>query len=370
MMTTAYILSVSKMKVKKLFCLRKIIIMILIAFGCMICLRYSQECADGIKKGILFCVEVLVPSLYAFMTLSSAVIRSGIAVSLTKPLSKISQILFRLPPSGLAVILLSILGGYPVGARCAAMLFEQGDISRSDAQKVANIAVCAGPGFLINYVGSALLGSRQIGIILLCAEITGVILTGVIVGRTMKSTPLPHPHSSSEIASRNLLIDAVADASRATFHMCGMVVICTAMIAVIGEGSPDKRITDIASALIEITEGCHRMCGSYPIYLIAFFIGFGGISVHLQAYAGMGELRVNQMIFFIFRILQGIITAAAAYSYLMIFPVEQGVFNSTDAPLTIAKSATMAGSAALVLSSLFFIGSVHRRRGTGSNRYL
>ena len=370
MMPTAYILSVSKMKVKKLFYLRKIIIMILIAFGCMICLRYSQECADGIKKGILFCVEVLVPSLYAFMTLSSAVIRSGIAVSLTKPFGKVSRFLFRLPPSGLAVILLSILGGYPVGARCAAMLFEQGDISRSDAQKVANIAVCAGPGFLINYVGSALLGSRQIGIILLCAEITGVLLTGVIVGRTMKSTPLPHPDSSSETVSRNLLIDAVADASRATFHMCGMVVICMAMIAVIGEVSPDKRITDIASALIEITEGCHRMCGSYPIYLIAFFIGFGGISVHLQAYAGMGELHVNQMIFFIIRLLQGIITAAAAYSYLMIFPVEQGVFNSTDAQLTIAKSATLAGSAALVLSSLFFIGSVHRRRGTGSNRYL
>ncbi len=362
MTASAYILSVSKMKVKKLFRIRKITVMILIAAGCTICLRYTQECTDGIKKGILFCLEVLVPSLYAFMTLSSAVIRSGIAVLLTKPLGKISRFLFRLPPSGLAVILLSIIGGYPVGAQCATMLFEQGSISRTEAEKVANIAVCAGPGFLINYVGSALLGSRQIGIILLCAEITGVLVTGVIVGRTMRSTPLPHPDPSSKAASRNLLIDAVADASRATFRMCGMVVICTAMISVIEEVSPDKRITDITSALIEITEGCHRMCGGYPICLIAFFIGFGGISVHLQAYAGMGELHVNKIIFFLFRILQGIITAAAAYSYLMIFPVEQDVFNSTGAQLTIAKSATPAGSAALVLSSLFFIGSVHRRQ--------
>ena len=362
MTAIAYILSVSKMKIKKLFYFRKIIVIIPIAVGCVICLKYTQECADGIKKGILFCIEVLVPSLYAFMALSSAVIRSGVAVSLTKPLGKLSRFLFRLPPSGSAVILLSILGGYPVGARCAAMLFEQRSISRSDAEKVANIAVCAGPGFLINYIGSALLGNRQLGIILLCAEITGVVVTGVIVGRTMRSAPLPHPHHTTENPSHNLLIASVTDASRATFHMCGMVVICTAMIAVIEKISPDERITDIASAIIEITEGCHRMCGSYPLYLIAFFIGFGGISVHLQAYAGMGDLHINKGLFFLYRIIQGIITAAAAYSYLMIFPVDQGVFNSTDTELTVAKSATLAGSAALVLSSLCFIGSIHRRR--------
>ena len=128
------------MKVIKLFQIRKIIVLFLITAGCYLCLRYTQECAEGIKKGILFCIEVLVPSLYAFMTLSSAVIRSGVAVSLTKPFCKISRFLFRLPPSGLAVILLSILGGYPVGARCSAMLFEQGSISRSEAENAANIS--------------------------------------------------------------------------------------------------------------------------------------------------------------------------------------------------------------------------------------
>ena len=363
MTAITYILSVSEMKDKKLFRYRKIITLIMMAGGCYLCLRYTQECADGIKKGILFCMEVLVPSLYAFMALSAAVIRSGIAVSLAEPFGRITRFLFRLPPSGLAVILLSILGGYPVGARCAAMLFEQGNISRSDAQKVANIAICAGPGFLINYVGSALLGNRQSGVILLCAEITGVLLTGVIIGRTMRSAPLPHPRFSSGSQSHHLLIDSVTDASRATFHMCGMVVICTAMITVIEKISPDERITNIASAVIEITEGCHRLCGRYPLYMIAFFIGFGGISVHLQAYAGMGDLPINKGLFFLYRIIQGIITAAAAYSYLMIFPVDQGVFNSTNAQLTIAKSATLAGSGALVLSSLCFIGSIHRRGG-------
>lgn len=362
MTVITYILSVSEMKDKKLFRYKRIIALSAIALGCYLCLRYTQECADGIQRGILFCIEVLVPSLYAFMTLSSAVIRSGVAVSLTRSFGGSARFLFRLPPPGLAVILLSILGGYPVGARCSALLYEQGSISRSDAEKTADIAVCAGPGFLINYVGAALLGNRDIGVILLSAEVTGVLLTGIIIGRTVRSTPLPHPHPLKGIRSHNLLIDSVTDASRATFRMCTMVVICTSMIAVIEAISPDEAITDIAAAFIEITEGCHRMCGTYPLYLIAFFIGFGGISVHLQAHAGMDRLHVNKGLFFLFRIIQGIITAIAAYSYFMIFPVEQGVFNSTDAQLTVAKSATLAGSAALVLSSLCFIGAVHRRR--------
>lgn len=363
MFRIAYILSVSKMKRVKKLRFSKIIQLITVILGCYGCLRYTEACAEGIRKGILFCIEVLVPSLFLFMTLSSAVIRSGIAVTITKPLGKLSQTLFRLPSSGLAVILLSMLGGYPVGARCAAALYEQGNISRSDAEKTACIAVCAGPGFMLNYVGCALLENQRAGIILLSAEITGILLTGILIGRVMHSDPIPHPQTSQGGRSNNLLLNSVTDASSATLRMCGMVVVCMAMIAVIDTISPNQLITDMAAAILEVTEGCHRMCGVYPLYLIAFFIGFGGISVHWQIFAGSGKLRVNKRLFFLFRIIQGIITAGTAYAYMMIFPVEQEVFNSTDATLTISKSATLAGSAALVLSAFCFIGSMrfHRR---------
>lgn len=361
MWITAYILSVSEMNLKGIFSIRKIITLSAVVIGCFFCLHDAEACSEGVRKGILFCIEVLVPSLYLFMALSSVLIRSGYGVALSKPLKGSAYHLFRLPPEGLAVILLTMLGGYPVGARCAAALYRQGSISRSDAEKSAYIAVCAGPGFLINYVGCALLNNRQAGIALLIAEIVGVIISGFIVGRIMHSDPLPYPRSSQRIRSEDLLIASVTDASIATFHLCGMVVICTAMISVIEKNSPDPTLTDIASALIEITEGCHRMCGDYPLILIAFFLGFGGISVHLQVYAGAGKLNIHKGLFFLFRMMQGIITAAAAYAYLMIFPIKQGVFHSTDAPLTLSKSATLAGSTALVLSSLCFIGSMRSK---------
>lgn len=365
MRAAAYILSVSSLKVLKNFEYRKITPFLLAAAGCYLSLRYAPACTQGIKKGILFCAEVLVPSLFLFMALSSYIVKSGLAQTLSKPFSGAARVLFRLPPQSLSVILMSMIGGYPVGARCAAAMAQEGQLRADEAEKTACIAVCAGPGFLLNFVGGALLGNSRAGLLLLTAELIGVLLTGFIIGRAV-----PVSKTSCDDNSRSygrgrdhgeLLTDAVADACTGAFQMCGMVVICAALTEVIATVSPYEALTDILSAAVEITTGCHRMCGSYPLYLIAFFIGFGGISVHLQIFAGAGNLTIRKGRFFVFRLLQGIITAASAYIYLMIFPVEQSVFRSVDVPMTFGKSATLAGSAALVLSALCFLGSVHQK---------
>ena len=347
------------MKVKKLFRYRNITRAVLVLAGVYLCLRYAPECSRGIRNGTLFCVEVLVPSLYVFMALSAYFTKSGLAVTLTRPFGGVTKALFGLPPSAAAVILSYAVGGYPVGARCAAILYEEGMMSEDEARKTAYIAVCAGPGFLLNYVGGALLGCQKAGVVLLIAQIMGMLMTGVIVGKTL---PIPigtHPYIRPN-KQDDLLIRSVSDASRATLQMCAMVVLCSALIEVVSKLSTDSMLTDIASAVLEITAGCQRLCGSYPLYLTAFFIGFGGLSVHLQIYAGLGELRINKGLFFLFRIIQGIITAACAYILFMMIPVEVGVFNSAEVPLTAAKSATLAGSSALVFCGLCFIGSLRK----------
>ena len=346
------------MKGKKLFSCRNITRAILAAGGIYLSLRYTAQCSRGIKNGILFCIEVLMPSLYLFMVISAYVAKSGLAVKFSKPFGRLIKGLFGLPPTAAAVLLSSVLGGYPVGARCCAILYEEGILSESEAIKTALVAVCAGPGFLLSFVGSALLDCPKAGVILLVAEIMGMLLTGMI-GKRRKCTPTARIPTQKHTEG-NLLVRSVSDASKAALLMCAMVVLCSAMIEVVSAIVPNETLSDIVSALLEITAGCQRLCGSYPLYLLAFFIGFGGISVHLQISAALGELRINKGLFFLYRILQGIITAGIAYILCMVFPVELSVFNSVDVPLTAAKSATLAGSAALVLCALCFIGSMRK----------
>ena len=133
------------------------------AVGIYCAIRYSEECTRGITQGISFCIGVLIPSLYLFMVIAAFIVRSNPAVVLTKPLKRVSQVLFGLPAVSLSAILLAVLGGYPIGGRCVKALYEQNILTQKQAQKTAYIAVAAGPGFVVNYVGLALLNSKKTG---------------------------------------------------------------------------------------------------------------------------------------------------------------------------------------------------------------
>ena len=347
------------MKGKELFCNRnKTSKISLAAVGIYAALRYPQECTRGIANGVAFCTEILVPSLFLFMALTAYLIKSGVASMLSRPLSQIAKKLFRLPGESMVSVMLALLGGYPIGAGCAAMLYEEGRLSESEAVKTSYIAVAAGPGFLINYIGTSLLGVKAVGELLSAAQAAAVILTGIIAGYTVKSSPPPHRQTKSSVHSGNTLVESIRSAGYAAFSMCSTVLIFSAVTEVL-RAVFSEDITAILAGFSEITTGCNLLTehgASLP--LIAFFLGFGGLAVHCQIFSVLKDLPVKHWIFFLFRIIEGIITAAITYTFLMMFPMETAVFNSTDVPLTAARSATIAGSGALILCSLFFVGSV------------
>ncbi len=358
MRAAAYILSVIRLKIRELFQKGNIIIKLAAAIGGIyIALRFNEECTRGMEKGIGFCLEVLIPSLFFFMVIAAYLVQSGICEFLCRPLKGLSRMLFRLPPQATAVILLSMIGGYPVGASCAAIMADEGQLSPSQAAKTAYIAVAAGPGFLINYIGTALLGNPQAGYVLLGAQIAAVIVTGIIVGHTVKSEPLAHSVGRKKVGG-NLLVGAVQNAARSAFGMCAMVIVFCALGEVVDAVIPSKQVCDIASAMLEITNGCNRISGIVPLYVTAFFVGFGGLSVHFQIFSLLGKVPLKKTLFFLFRIIEGIIAAAATYIYLMVTPTATTVFRSVDTVPSAARSATLAGSAALVISSLLFVGSM------------
>ena len=341
---------------KRLFRYRKIILPLLIAaVGVPCALLYSDACTAGIRKGIAFCTGVLVPSLFVFMVLTAYLIKSGASALFAKPFAWIARMM-RLPDEAATAVVLSMIGGYPIGAGCVALLHGQGQLSDSEARKTAYIAVAAGPGFLVSFVGRELLGSAEAGNLLLLSQLAAVLLTGVIVGRTISCSPPPRRKKLSADHA-GALVASVRAAADATFSMCAMVVLFSAVIEVVAAVA-DSRTADIISAFLEITTGCDRLCGKAPLYVTAFFIGFGGLSAHCQIFSALGKVRVNPGYFFLFRAVEGIIAMGSAYILLMITPMQTAVFSSSDAPMTAARPATYAGSGALILAALCFVGSV------------
>ena len=351
----AYILSVTSDMSKLLFRIRNITPLLIVVIGAPFAVIYSDECSEGIGKGIGFCTGVLVPSLFIFMILTAFLIKSGGAALISRPFGWPARMM-GLPRESMAAVLPAMIGGYPIGAGCAALLYEGGQLSESEAEKTAVIAVAAGPGFIMNYVGRSLLNSPQAGNILLISQIIAVLLTGIIAGRLIPCSPPPR-RREPVAGTAGAFVSSVRSAADATFAMCAMVVLFSAVIEVVSAVA-DSGAADIISAFLEVTTGCNRLSGHVPLYVTAFFIGFGGLSVHWQIFASLGKVRVRRWLFFLFRIIEGIICMAATYIFLMITPIQTAVFSSSDALLSGDSSATMAGSGALILASLCFIASV------------
>ena len=267
--------------------------------------------------------------------------------------------LFGLPPQAAAPIMLSVLGGYPIGAGCVELLYDQGALSDSEAEKTSYIAVAAGPGFIINYVGRSLLSGTCAGNILLLSQITAVFVTGITVGRVIKREPCV-TRVKNEQSSDNAFVSSVLSASTAALRMCAVVILFSAIIEVIGSIADDE-LADILSAFLEVTNGCERLSAVTPLPVTAFFIGFGGLSVHFQIFASLKSVRVNKLLFVLFRLIEGIIASAAAYIYLMTVPIETEVFSSSSAPMNAMSSATLFGSGALIFASVCFVGSLSNR---------
>ena len=96
----------------------KTILLCLIIIACALgILLFPNDVRNGASNGISYCLYTLVPSLFPFMVLSSFIIHSGISKFIGKLLQPVIQFLFYLPGSAGSVIIMSMIGGYPVGAR-------------------------------------------------------------------------------------------------------------------------------------------------------------------------------------------------------------------------------------------------------------
>ena len=83
---------------------------------------------------------------------------SGLAEKIGRHLSWLTKPLFGLDGCFASAIILSLVGGYPVGAKTVNSLYKKGAASESECKRAGLFLVCSGPGFLVNFIGAQLYG--------------------------------------------------------------------------------------------------------------------------------------------------------------------------------------------------------------------
>ena len=302
--------------------------------------------------------------------------------------SPFTRRIFRLPASCSAAIILSFVGGFPVGAKCVRLLYDRGSINTVQAEQMMSFCICSGPAFLITGVGTLLLHNTALGLTLYISQVISGVITGFAAGRIYSISAFTRqaantaPESDNELSHKNhdlisSFIASVTDAAGSVISLTAMVALFGAFIQVCDASGVNGLISQVLSflgaelpfagnffyILTEVTRACSGIAESgAPLWVFAFAAGFGGLCVHFQIFSVLGDIRISKLRFFMFRLMNAFLSSVIVYIVCRVNPqsVSASVtFGSTNVEYT---SANLWGAAALLIMSVLFVLSFRCRQ--------
>lgn len=339
-----------------------------------IILVFPEYSSNGVKKGLTFCSNILIPSLFPFMVISGFIVKSNLSLKLGKIMSPITEFLFHLPGCTGPTILLGLIGGYPTSARGIKSLFEQDAIDTSQAERMLFFSVGAGPAFVISVVGTNFLGSNKAGVIILISQIIASISLGIITG-FLCSKEQKHKNNNYTPKIQNVklscaFINSCTDACYGLINLCSLVVIFSVALLILDSVGFSKEISYLFSNIglpystsnsllpifLEVTSGCMSAANlNAPLELISFALGWAGLCVQFQILSSIQGINISILKFMSFRFIHGLLASLFTDIILYISPIETDVISNTTKQLNLSVYSDYSSCIALILLSIFFI---------------
>ena len=277
---------------------------------------------NGVANGLELCVYTIIPSLFPFMVLSGFIIKSDVLSPVYKALSPITRLLLKQPDNAVAVVVMGLIGGFPIGAKMTAMLFENGRLTRNQAQRLCMFCVNGGPAFIITAVGVNMLGSNRAGVIMFASLCISSIILGIVSSFFDDKSEIKTTNKTYGQKPLLALSASVSDNINSILSICAWMVIFSALTECIRQIKFSENVYMTISAILEVTNGCSQIAGKMPLEIITAVIGFGGLCVHCQIYSLIKETGLKYIRFFTGRIINGGLSAVICHILLKFFPVE------------------------------------------------
>jgi len=252
-----------------------------LSVGALLLLR-PETSSQAVREGLSLCARTVIPSLFPFFAVVSLLLRLGLAERLQAVCAPFMGPMFRLRGICALPLLTGLLGGYPSGAKTAADLYAQDQITRQEAELLLGFCDNCGPAFLLGYVGAGILGDGRAGVYLYLVHAAAALGTGLLLcrlhpdrGPALLRSSLPSKTESFPQA----LTASVSGAAMSTIQICAFVVLFRVLAAL-----PPVRLPALALGILEMVSGTAALApGRAGFVAAAAIVGWSGLCVHCQA---------------------------------------------------------------------------------------
>lgn len=255
------------------------------------CLLNSAAVAESCGAYLKLCGERVVPSLFVFSVLAAMICRS-------KGFYRLCAVL---PCGGteIALLIMGMLGGFPLGATVAYELYANGKISKRQAEYLCAFTNNPSVSFTVSYVGGVL-GSRRMGALLALLTFLSAAVTAIILRYTFLKKDERHIAPPVAAFSSTELAAAIRDGSITMLVICGCVVFFGGLSQMLPEG---------LRGFLELSGGI-AICRTPT--KAAVLLGFSGVSVMCQVSA-VCRGKLSAAPFVLAKLMQSAIMGVFAY---------------------------------------------------------
>ena len=277
-------------------------------------LAEAGEIRRAAAEALALCGRSVVPALFPFLVLSILLVSLGFGELVSPHLAGLMTPLFRLPGCASSALLLGLAGGYPIGAQSAARLYQKGELTRGEAERLLAFCNNSNPVFLISVLGAGVFGSVRTGVWLWLIHILSALLTGLVFRRSGESASPQYVVRENTFQNRSFfaaLVEAVQGGLTGMLSVCAFVIffyVLAAPLAALG-----GRLGPLLVGLTELFSLTPLLAADgFSFVLAAGCAGWGGLSVLCQTAAVLEGSGLRLRSCLLGKVLQGLLSAALA----------------------------------------------------------
>ena len=289
----------------------------LLAFG----KNYNSAVTDGLKLW----VACVIPSLFPYFFITAILSSLSVTKNLSNKLTPLTKNLFNTSGATGYAFFMSLISGYPVGAKTVSDLKKSNLISNAEAVRASAFCSTSSPMFLISSVGGFMFENKTFGFVLFLVHLLSAILTGVIFSFYKRKEKFNPPKTFNKNTAENLLYESVYSAVTSVLIVGGLITVfylLTEVLFSLKVLSPiinlfstlfnDQNISKgIVFGLFECTKGLKELSLSginfYTLPICAFLSGFGGLSVIMQSLAYLKSAKIKTAPFILAKLTMAVI---------------------------------------------------------------
>lgn len=267
---------------------KKIVSLCVAALAMVLLILDAEAALISAADGIEICMRTVVPSLFPFFFLS-AIINNALS-GLSSPIFRPLRRLCRLPEGTESLLLLGMIGGYPIGAAGIHNAFTSGYISKDQAQRLLSFCNNAGPSFIFGMVSVLFENKAAVWVLWGIQILSAICVAALLPGTAGDRCVIKKAESLTATEALRLSVRSIS-------VVCGWVIIFRILYGFCSRWFLwlfPKPIQVLFCGLLELANGCVSLSeipsAGLRFILCAVFLSFGGVCVGMQTASVIGEL--------------------------------------------------------------------------------